>query len=308
MRTASLGLLAAAALATLGAAPAQANTLFYAGTIAGGDKIAPFLPVDTSGPSQCGTAASPTLTGVPPNSVGYDLYAFRNAGSSATCITVTGQNASTSAFTFDVTGGLDPADSLFGADSFAFATTHAHSVTVPAGHSFAEFVFGLADGRAYGLAVGGDTTLVPVNALAASAQLPASNTLAVHATVPKDDPAGATGIDGTLTDTAGPGHRYSGPVRCLRVDGDKAALVMTFDGTQEGLASKWKGAVYWLHQSIDGTTDGQRNSLLTQRQLDTTYANCPNPDTPLGKSPASYQTISGTGAVTVVDTPDQAAA
>ena len=106
----------------------------------------------------------------------------------------------------------------------------------------------------------------------------------------------STSRDGSCADSAGAGHSYSGPVRCLRVSGSNASLVMTIT-SQEGLAPKWKGAVYWLHQSADGNSDGQRNSLLTQQQLDGAYANCPDPTRPLR---GTFNTLAATGPITII--------
>src|SRR3954464_14326041 len=42
------------------------------------------------------------------------------------------------------------------------------------------------------------------------------------------------------------GIRFTGHVRCLNVQGDKASLVMTFDQHILGQPDKFKGAVFWL--------------------------------------------------------------
>jgi hypothetical protein len=284
-------------LAVAACAPAAgANTLFYTDTSAATDPTSAFLPIDQNGPTTCGSATSQQII---PVTLAFKAYAFRNASGSSDCITVTGSNDCTSGATFDVTGA--PAGGLLGSDdpnAPGCAASHSHSFTSSAGQAFVSFVFENAAGVPFGLSVSG-TNVVPVHALSASADLPASNSLTVKASSLED----GTGVDGTLTVTAGPGHRYSGPVHCLRISGHNASVVMTFDGTEEGLASKWKGAVYWLHQSQDGQTDGQRNSILDQRQLNTTYASCPNPDAP---PRGSFNTVPNHQAVLVVANGPQA--
>ena len=69
-------------------------------------------------------------------------------------------------------------------------------------------------------------------------------------------------------------------MRCLRVSGRDASLVMTFSQST-GLPSTERGAVYWIHQGNDfADPDGVRNSVLTQGQLDKRFSTCPDPDAP----------------------------
>jgi hypothetical protein len=282
MRSRSLiaGLLAVAALGAVAATPAGANTLSYGGSLSStADPTLPFIRVDQNGATTCSSTVLPTV-GSSGNRA--RAFAFRNASASSDCITVTTSNPNCSSlgqavFTFS---GVFPDTSLLGSDSLGgCADTESYSFNAPAGQLFSTFVLGAAD-TPFGLSVSG-TNVAPVHAIGASGvPLPGGNTLSVNASSLEDGSA----VQGTLSDDAGAGHHYGGPVRCLRVSGHTASLVMTFDGTQQGLASKWKGAVYWLRQDPSGTSDGQRNSLLTQHQLDTTYASCPDPGAPLGGS------------------------
>ena len=77
------------------------------------------------------------------------------------------------------------------------------------------------------------------------------------------------------------GMRFTGFVRCLNVQGNRASLVMTFDSHIANQPPQFKGAVFWLQdngktQKGQLPTDVQRNFRLTQTQLDTTYATCPD--------------------------------
>jgi hypothetical protein len=292
LRLSSLSTLAAAvAVAALAAAaaPAGANTLSYGGSSDPTDPSLPFTPADTHGATTCATP--PNIVDFPPGSH-FDLYAFRNASPSSDCITVTGSNPDCATEqTFDDTATIDGGSFLGTDQSICDGNSHAHSFTADAGQTFIEVVFGPGDSLLYGLSVSG-ADVVPAQVLAAAGSLPDGNTLNVNVSSLED----GTGVEGTLSDSAGTGHNYSGPVRCLSVSGSDASVVMTIT-SEEGLASKWKGAVYWLHSSADGTSDGQRNSLLTQSQLDGRYASCPDPTAPVG---GSFKTIPTTGAVTIV--------
>jgi hypothetical protein len=83
------------------------------------------------------------------------------------------------------------------------------------------------------------------------------------------------------------GMRFTGFVRCLNVQGNKASLVMTFDSHIANQPPQFRGAVFWVEDNgptLKGhlPTDVQRNFRLTQAELDTTYATCPGviPPTP----------------------------
>jgi hypothetical protein len=289
----SFVLAAAAATCLLSAAPAGAS---YQGVIESTDHTMPGRLQDEGGPTTCD--AVPFITGNARGPFRYDEFAFRNDGTANTCATLTGQNVSCSSATVDIS--LAPVGGLFGSDAPSCSNPqHAHTFLLTGHQAFVELVTSSTIGSTYDLAFAG-TDVVPVQ-LAAAKNVPlgGGNILSVNTSSHED----GTGVFGSLTVTAGPGHRYSGPVRCLRVSGQNASLVMTFDGTQQGLASKWKGAVYWLHQSLDGQSNAERNSILDQGQLDRKFATCPDPNAPL--SPG-FHTITGATDLQVVSNGPQA--
>jgi hypothetical protein len=167
--------------------------------------------------------------------VHYRKYAFRNASASSDCITITGNSNCAEGETFDVSFDFG----LLGSDHANDPTcqaTHTHSFLAPAGQTFGEAVFNTGPGFNYGLTVQG-SDVVPVHLLDVNgAKLSGGNTVKIFVSSLED----GTGVQGILTADAGAGQHYGGPARCLRISGDDASLVMTFDGTEKGLASKWK--------------------------------------------------------------------
>jgi hypothetical protein len=291
---------ALALVATVGAvaaAPARANTLAYGGTTATTDNVNQIVPFDAAGPTNCAASPSEDVGGGP---VPYRKYAFRNASASSDCITIGGSTDCAQGETFDVSFDLTDVLGSDHANDPTCQANHAHSFNAAAGQTFAEAVFTTGPNVDYSLTAHG-SDVVPVHLLdVADALLPGGDQVTAFVSSLED----GSGIQGTLSVGTGSAHRYGGSPRCLRVSGDTASLVMTFDGTQTGLASKWKGAVFWFRQSQDGTADAQRNSILDQHQLDTTYASCPDPTRPL--APGFRQNISNDSTVLVVANGPQA--
>jgi hypothetical protein len=70
-------------------------------------------------------------------------------------------------------------------------------------------------------------------------------------------------------------------------------MVVPFS-TASGQSRTARGAVWWLHEGIGGSDrSGFRTKVLNQKQLDTTYATCPDPALPPGGSFRATQ--NGTG-------------
>jgi hypothetical protein len=288
MRLLPLAATAATTIVCLAAA-APAGAAFYNGAVDTGDHTTPVRTADVNGPTSC--AADPSLVGASFGPFTYDQFAFRNNGTTASCVTVSSANTSCALGTFDVTAS--PGGALLGSDApCSTSGSHAHAVNVLGRNAFLEFVSAPATGRTYDLEVTG-TNIVP--ALVASinnADLGDGNSVRLSVSSLEN----GTDVLGTVNVSAGIGHAYGGNARCLRVSGANASVVVPFNVTA-GLDAKWKGAVYWIHQSLDGQSDGQRNSLLTQHQLDTTYSSCPDPSAP---PHGSFRTISLGGTVHVV--------
>jgi hypothetical protein len=293
MRLLSLAAGIAALLCLAAAAPAGAISVapHYHGTVDTGDHTAFFRVTDANAPTSCSTAVTSTAGDFAGTT--YDEYAFRNDGATSTCVTMTENNTSCSSPT--VGSSFAGPGSFLGSDPAACATpSHSHSFNLAAGQPFVEQVSSDTLGSAYDLFYSG-ASVVPVHLVqVAGADLGDGNNVRLTASSLED----GTGLTGTLNVSAGIGHSYGGTVRCLRVSGENASIVVPFNAPQTtGLDAKWKGVVYWIHQSLDGFTDGQRNSLLTQQQLDTTYASCPDPDAPIK---GSFRDVSAGNEIRVV--------
>ena len=146
----------------------------------------------------------------------------------------------------------------------------------------------------YLLTVSG-TSLALADEVDAGGSLPNNNTFSLHGSVLKD----GTGAEGSVSVSSTSGKAYSGPVTCLRVDGDDATLIASITGGNQD--PKYKAVLFYLHESVPGN-GGQRNSLLTQVQLDRIdqLGGCPAP----GSKPTSAL---ASGHTSVVDTPDPTA-
>jgi hypothetical protein len=281
------------------ASASAATGILYEDGFTSSDTVTTDIPFDANGPTSCGSTVSSSTTGGggsgPPTP--YRDYAFRNVSGDSDCITVLGvSRCDLGELTVDTSLPLD-AVGVLGSDLACANTTdsnHFHSFTAAAGLTFIERVTQVSTSleNGYGMGVEG-TDVAPANAVSGRMRLPGSVAVDISASSLLD----GTGVQGSLQ-AASPGSTYSGPVQCLRLSGHDASLVMDIT-SRTGLAAKWAGAVYWLHQSQDGASDGQRNSLLTQHQLDTTYASCPDPTRPVG---GTLKTLPDAGALKVVET------
>src|SRR3954469_23955446 len=252
MRVAQIATLAATAALALGATPAGANTLNYAGDVGPTDLPTPGFVYDLHGPTACGTPATFQFAFA---SAREDLYAFRNLSSSSSdCVTVSGvSDPDALRYTTQVSDGGG-----FGSDAPFPGPAQSYALDVGAGQIFTTFVTGFPDNVGhpvpYTLSVSGtqvaNAQLLDVRG--ASLPGPGGNTVDVFASALRDGsaPEGTLSAHTTRVESY---IGYTGPIRCLRADGLNASVVMTFDGTEQGLASKWKGAVYWFHQSPDGS-------------------------------------------------------
>lgn len=127
-------------------------------------------------------------------SIPYDAYALRNTSDAADCVDVT----------LSVLGCDDDLSSVAYLDSF--------NPEAPAS-SF----------------LGGNNTIVCSDTVPYQVLVPAgrkSNTFSPRGSVLKD----GTGAEGSVSVSSAAGKSYSGPVYCLRVDGDDATLIAAITG------------------------------------------------------------------------------
>jgi hypothetical protein len=112
---------------------------------------------------------------------------------------------------------------------------------------------------------------------ATNAGLPANNTLNGFASAP----VGSSSFGGSFSDTDGT-NSYSGDIVCVNFDGTthNASFILSI-ATPPANAPQVAGAVYWVHDGAsDASSDGQRNRLLTSRQLAKLGGACPDPNSP----------------------------
>jgi hypothetical protein len=289
------GVLFVALLCAPGAAGAA--TLTFTGQI---DPTDPTLtPVGlTTSTSGCPTAPASSFPFVTAN---YDAYALRNTGADD-CVTVTlipqcGEwlIATTYLGTF---APKDAGTNIVGAapnPGCEWSGGINETASIPAGRTFvvAANGFRAADQIThYWLFVTGSSLAVAQAVNVHDGGLPSSNTLNIQASSLQDGSA----PEGTVSVTAASGQNYSGSVTCLRVDGDRASLLMTITGGNS--PAKFKGAVYWLEETPSGF-GSQRNTRLTQAQLDAYGGACPDPSAPLR---GAVRPMSS-GYASVIDTP-----
>lgn len=281
-------LLAVLAFLTL-AASAQAMSLQWSGDIAPGSD--PQYSNLVIGGSTC-ASSSPQQFGL---TQAYDAYAVRNTSGTADCVTVTLTAPAIGCVgTATYLGSFNPAaplDGFGGARNSVIcgSSSSAYQLTVPAGSTFVPLVFSNGTTGTYQIQVAG-SSLAPADEVDAGGTLPKDNTFSLHASVLKN----GTGAEGSVSVSSAAGKAYSGPVQCLRVDGDDATLIASITGGNQD--PKYKGVVFWLHEGAPGTAGGQRNSLLTQAQLNRLF-NCPDPGSKATNALSS-------GHTSVVDTPD----
>ena len=285
------------------AGAASANSISFSGTLTNSD---PTYVNDGAYNIGCGAA-----THQPGGTVRYDAFALRSSPAGDTdCLTVkiTLPTCANGAVGFQLyAGSFDPsapASGAFGGAGPAFfcgQTATLNGVGAPAGQTFLPLITSgaIADpGIPYTITFSG-TNVVAAQEVQAGGVMPRGNVLSLHASSLPDGSA----VEGAVAVNDGSGHSYAGPVRCLRIDGQSAALVMTFDGSQTGVPAFEKGAVFWLHENADGS-GGQRNSLLSQRQLARRFATCPDP---LAPPTGTWNPLGGTGGhVSVVTDPPPA--
>lgn len=283
-------LLAAAASLVL-AASAQANSLTFSGTISPGSDPHYNDVVVSRSFSSCSSATPQQYA----NDPAYDAYAVRNISGADDCVTVTLDNsASTSACIGSAAyvGSFNPAAPLnaFAGGLSTLICNYADSyvVAVPAGGTVVPLAFSNTASQTYLLTVEG-ASLALADTVDAGGSLPKNNTFSLRGSVLKD----GTGAEGSVSVSSASGKSYSGPVTCLEVDGDAATLVASITGGNQD--PKYKAVAFWL-QETPGTNGAQRNSLLTQAQLDRLNGTCPAP----GSKPTGALT---SGHVSVVDTP-----
>ncbi len=286
-------LLATACLAAPGAAGAA--TLSFSGAISPSDPTA-----------SAGAYSSPTSTcgGVSPATFGapsYDAYALRNTGA-ADCVTVRssvpvcGEPLAPTTYL----GTFAPKDAgtgFVGAnEGLGCSQDSSHVAAIAAGRTLVVAVHSVDVATTttdYTLDVTG-ASLAPANAVnVTGGGLPKGNTLNLNASSLKDGSA----PEGTVSVSSTGGQSYSGPVLCLRVDGDRSSVIMRITGGNA--PAKYTHAAFWLEESPT-TSGGQRNSLLTEARLSRLYGSvCPDPNAPVG---GSFNPMTA-GYASVIDTP-----